>query len=795
MGYQPFYITNYEQDSGLENYFESFLLPEKAFPVLEDAYCWRGRVSRRQGFFLLGRLRRNLVNTALTVTGVGNYANPDVLTSVRTTIAPVISEAYAELEIGSVVITINRGLGTQTIYTDNIATPGVLTMTPGGTYTISSGSVTYCAGFPPTSPISLTFTVAPGAGATVDINCAYYPALPVMGIRTYERENINIEQTIVFDQKYAYSWDYGNNRFNELTVAGTTWQGGNDKLFWTTNYWQAGANNIFWACNFNPQPLLPGFGDPIRYYDGTTWTTFNPAIDALGGLLQQCRALLPFKGRLFAFNTWEGVSLDTSVNFPRRIRYSAVGQNPTILATSWLTTPGAGGFFDIPTDEDIVSVESLKDVILVKCERSSYKLVYTGNQTDPAIYQKINTVFGAQSTFSLVPFDDGVFAIGSLGITTDDTTSVERIDVKIPDQVFNIQTHPEKAYGIRDFVKELVYWAFTDKNLHQNPTSDIFNNQVLVFNYRNESFAKFNDSYTAFGYFQVQNPDYGFYPASVIPNETNVAAGNQQGFVGLVQKKAAPQSVLNDESLAITNVAPTGGGGAVILTVPNHNFTATGQYWVRIDGIVGTGPNNPSSLNYDATTNPVMYHVQNENSAINFGLERWNQNTYVFDNVQLGFGGTYLGGGRVTVVQNFDIKTKVFSPFYEQGQQLRAGYVDFLTDTTTYSPDPTESGQCACFEYINEGPVAINNSNVANTSSGIMGNNTVLTSAENIALIPQQANQAKIWHRFYLPTIEQNFQLELLMTNQQMSSQIINDNDYVLHAMTLYVNPTGRMIQ
>ena len=43
MSYQPYYITQYEQETGLENYFQSFLLPEKAFPVIEDAYCWRGR--------------------------------------------------------------------------------------------------------------------------------------------------------------------------------------------------------------------------------------------------------------------------------------------------------------------------------------------------------------------------------------------------------------------------------------------------------------------------------------------------------------------------------------------------------------------------------------------------------------------------------------------------------------------------------------------------------------------------------------------------------------------------------
>jgi len=35
MSYQPFYITQYEQDTGQENYFQNFLLPEKAFPTFK----------------------------------------------------------------------------------------------------------------------------------------------------------------------------------------------------------------------------------------------------------------------------------------------------------------------------------------------------------------------------------------------------------------------------------------------------------------------------------------------------------------------------------------------------------------------------------------------------------------------------------------------------------------------------------------------------------------------------------------------------------------------------------------
>ena len=60
MSYKPHYIASYDDNSGLNTYYEPFLLPEKAFPILEDAYCWRGKVKRNPGYDLLGRLRRTL---------------------------------------------------------------------------------------------------------------------------------------------------------------------------------------------------------------------------------------------------------------------------------------------------------------------------------------------------------------------------------------------------------------------------------------------------------------------------------------------------------------------------------------------------------------------------------------------------------------------------------------------------------------------------------------------------------------------------------------------------------------
>src|ERR1700756_4100506 len=57
-GYKPLKITGNE--SGLVQKREEFLLPDDAYPVLQNAYVWRERIKRKKGCSLLGRLQLNI---------------------------------------------------------------------------------------------------------------------------------------------------------------------------------------------------------------------------------------------------------------------------------------------------------------------------------------------------------------------------------------------------------------------------------------------------------------------------------------------------------------------------------------------------------------------------------------------------------------------------------------------------------------------------------------------------------------------------------------------------------------
>ena len=58
-GFSPLKITGFS--AGLINERENFLLPDDGFPTLQNAYVWRERILRKQGYQLLGRLQRNII--------------------------------------------------------------------------------------------------------------------------------------------------------------------------------------------------------------------------------------------------------------------------------------------------------------------------------------------------------------------------------------------------------------------------------------------------------------------------------------------------------------------------------------------------------------------------------------------------------------------------------------------------------------------------------------------------------------------------------------------------------------
>src|SRR5579863_5851469 len=311
VGYSPLKITG--NSAGLIQEREEFLLPDDAYPILQNAYVWREKIKRKKAYQLLGRLQRNIGTTD----GSGNL---------MVTISPQpIQSGVASFVVGSDVFNDPGGSNPVTLLTN------------------SSGSAT----------LNRTTGVLTITGSKVTTAVQYFPGLPVMGIRIRELQNSANDQTVFFDQNYAYTFNASTGQFQEF-IPGTIWNAhlGDYKatdFFWSTNYWVSSQiltnppayttqfttsnRKLFWVTNNTGE--FGSLADPPRITDGVTWVDFyhdtTPAVNSpwaqidATNFLTNWLSMLPYRGRMVVFNTWEGPSAGSSLNYSNRIRWSTIG--------------------------------------------------------------------------------------------------------------------------------------------------------------------------------------------------------------------------------------------------------------------------------------------------------------------------------------------------------------------------------------------------------------------------------------------------------------------------------------
>lgn len=223
---------------GLKTDRTPFVIDNDSFPTLQNAYQWRGRVKRKRGTSLLGRLRRFINSSAtygtflisLNGSGKGNILNSFQLQSV-----------------GDIIPGLNFVDTTTLIsYTDPLANG---TLSPSGTINYATGSIEIVA----------------AAGNNLVATFIYHPNLPVMGLEDLAVVSTQFPGALAFDTVYSYNistsspfniYDvsfYKNPALDPIALPGyipktvwtpTTWNGQNYQQFWTTNY-----QNALWATN------------------------------------------------------------------------------------------------------------------------------------------------------------------------------------------------------------------------------------------------------------------------------------------------------------------------------------------------------------------------------------------------------------------------------------------------------------------------------------------------------------------------------------------------------------------
>jgi hypothetical protein len=823
---------------GLRKDVKPHAIPEDAWESLTNVFQFRGRMIRRYGY---SSLNPEFATTRLSTDGGTTFLN-----------LPVMGLKTQDLfGIGQQNLI---GFDTQNAYLFSGSTfsilPSVMPVTWNGTNYQFFWTANYAGAFWATNSkpgINGVLISAITTGATTTITTVTNNGFSTGQYVTF----INISGTTELNGQVAQITVTAPNQF---TVA-----------IMTSNAYISGGIAL------NSQVATTG-QDGIRYYAstaiGNTWVNYNPPIDP-NNVLMGALMIFPYRGYLVFLNTTEGNSTVNFNNYPNRARWTQIGTPyysqpvPTLPAPQTVDPLaarddifGRGGATDAPTNDVIVGAEFIRDILVVYMQKSTWRLRFVNNSQNPFVWERVNRELGSSSTFSGIPFDKGLMAIGTRGIIISDANDTIRFDEKIPDEIFNIRIDNDglqRVYGIRTFRTKFCYWAVGDSS---NPEG-IFPDRVLVYNYDTQTWSYFDDSFTCFGYYSGATTGYtwndltnnwssysmtwdaGFTEAGY---ET-VIAGNQQGFVFALEQTDGQ----NSPSLLITNIS----SGQV--TSANHNLAD--QSWVQLTNISGATYSDGVSLNdrnfkiavIDANTFALMEFkplyagdvsgsqvtyfsgyvpivpgtVQINIGSIQFVDTDANGILYAtgpgtntgsvnyetgeillffspaisstamiirlssFDPLQtinpISTTGAYSPGGLITKISNFDMVSKIFN-FFNDDKRSRLSKIDFYTTLT-------QNGQCTCNIYGDSTDVIINEPLPDNPES-----NVVMTSQNLLYPDNQIFGGDEYLYRFYCDAIAETIQLELTMSDQQMSSTAINTSSFELNSLMVTMKRGGRIV-
>jgi hypothetical protein len=482
---------------------------------------------------------------------------------------------------------------------------------------------------------------------------------------------------------------------------------------------------------------IPG-QDGIKWYDGDPtngsgiptgsglgWVNFAPPLTATETEIENYTSalyylvgalmILPFEDRLLFFSPWIQTSSGPPIQLYDVVLWSWNGTPyyTTLVPTDtpipdgsnieayYVDQTGRGGYKAVGIQQSILSVTNNESALLLGMNGRQVRLIATGDDFDPFAFFNINSELGTISTFSGITLDKGGLSLGQYGLVQTDQQSCQRIDLDIPDNVFNVQglnNGAERVNGIRDFFREWVYFAYP-----VDGSNWVFPTQSFLYNYRKDvTWAVFYENYTHHGLFrEKQGRNWGNLPFDTW-NEwrepwnsgtsaalfSQVIGGTPQGYV-LIKDETTGE----DPSLSI--MAITASGTNTQITSVNH-CVAVGDY-LHVTGMIG-----------NTTLNGLIGKV----------IETIDANNFVLDLLYPGTG--YLGLGKLSKLCQPTLQTKQFNVYWEGGRQSRLAVQKYLLDKT-------DGAQVTLNIYLSQDPNSVFNAGPIVPEEGAI-NNTLIYS-------------------------------------------------------------------
>ena len=632
----------------------------------------------------------------------------------------------------------------------------------------------------------------------------------------------NYTQLVIGDKLWFNEWSAGGVTINGLTGTVSDISGaasGNYVVTFSGNQTvsSTGIAELLTASISGQDGIKWYDGDPtsgtgIPTGTGLGWVNFAPPLTALTTTIENlpaakyylvgALAIVPFKGRLLFFSPWIQASGGSPIQLIDVVIWSwngtpyyaaPVPTNETFDQTAYyIDQTGKGGYLSAGISQPITTVSNNEDVLLIGFGGRGRKtrFVFTGDDFNPFLFFNINSELPSDATFSAITLDKGAIDIGIYGIAMTDQQSSQRIDLDIPDSVFQIQALQngvQRVNAVRDFFKEWIYFTYPINTVSYGDGSICrFPLNSFLFNYRDYTWSILYENFTAQGTYRPQKKkswlSTGFSSWNTwreawnsgagSPQFPSIVGGNPQGYV-LIKGQGTGEA----PSGAIQTIANSGGNTQI--TSPNHCVSAsnpgtgTGDY-LLFQGILGA-----TALN----------------GQIGRVISTADANTFVVD---LPFpAATYLGLGTFTRLSQPVIQTKQFNPYWQQGSQARLSVQKYLMDFTVNS-------QVTVNIYLSQDPDDSWNSPLSNPPpNSLIYSQILFTCPEstNIGLTPANTNlqmptaegQYQIWHRFNTSLIGDSFQIGMTLSDAQMKNLTYATTEITLHGMHLTFDRAGHL--
>lgn len=433
----------------------------------------------------------------------------------------------------------------------------------------------------------------------------------------FKSSGVNFTTLVVGDKLWFNEWTTGGSTINGLvgTVSDVTGAAaGNYVVTFSGNQTVAGTGIAQLLTN-----SIPG-QDGIKWYDGDPtngtglptgsglgWVNFAPPLTAttvsiddysaqlyyLTGAL----AIVPFKDRILFFSPYIQTSTGAAIQLQDTVIWSwngtpyytsVVPTTPTGTETSdstayYIDQTGKGGYLSAGLQQPILTVNSNEDVLIVGFSGKQTRFVYTGDDFFPFLFFIINSELGSSATFSGITLDRGALTIGTYGLALTTQQSTQRVDLDIPDIIFDIQANNngvQRVNSARDFFKEWIYFSYPVGSGTSGSNTSVYPTQSLLYNYRDNAWSVLYENFTAHGSYRKSQK----YTWQTIPfptwaqwNETwnsgsttqlfpSIIAGNPQGYV-LIKGQGTGEGISGNIQGISNN------GGFTQVTSINHCVT------------------------------------------------------------------------------------------------------------------------------------------------------------------------------------------------------------------------------